>query len=142
MLDRLFTRNGISRIGEGGLMSNVPARVAWEAVQAGKLGRRNALVVALDCFAPNFRQPGWLALQSLIRWANSEADRQYADLYVRFPRTLSPVNLVPAMPEALKAFKWGRVAMEAHTPVLKTALDPLPVLHATGDLVQNTGTAG
>lgn len=142
MLDRLFTRTGISRIGEGGLMSNVPARVAWEAVQAGKLGRRNALVVALDCFAPNLRQPGWLALQSLIRWANTEADRKYADLYVRFPRTLSPVNLVPAMPEALKAFKWGRVAMETHTPVLKTALEPLPVLHATGDLVQNTGTAG
>ena len=142
MLDRLYTRNGISRLGEGGLMSNVPARVAWEAVQAGKLGRRNALVVALDCFSPNLRQPGWLALQSMVRWANTEKDRQYADLYVRFPRTLSPVNLVPSMPEALQAFKWGRAAMEAHVPVLKAALEPLPVLHPAGELVESTGTAG
>ena len=130
MLDRLHNRYGITRLSEGGLTSNLPARVAWEAVQAGRIGRRNALVVALDCFAANPRRPVWYPLQTLLRVSNTEADRAFADAVVTFPKTLSPVNLVPAMEEALKAIRWGRDAMDPHLPFIERSLESLPVLKA------------
>lgn len=128
MLDRLHDRYGITRLSEGGLTSNLPARVAWEAVQAGKIGRRNGLVVALDCFAANPRRPVWYPLQTLLRLSNTEADRAFADAVVTFPKTLSPVNLVPTMEEALKAIRWGRAAMDPHLAFIERSLQTVPVL--------------
>src|SRR5690606_8629512 len=50
VLDQLYASAGITRLGEGGMVANVPARVAWETCASGSLGRRNAFVLALDCF--------------------------------------------------------------------------------------------
>ena len=55
LLDDLYAEYGITRLGEGGMVSNVPARVAWESVVSGTWGRRNVFVLGLDCFSPNKR---------------------------------------------------------------------------------------
>ncbi|MEQ1565247.1 MAG: patatin-like phospholipase family protein [Myxococcota bacterium] len=128
VLDQLYAQYGITRLGEGGLTSNVPARIAWETAASGRLGRRNALVVALDCFAPNPRRIAWFPMQQAVRSANVEADRQFADVYLPYARTLSPLNLVPSIRDAMTAMRWGREEMEPHMPFVERMCEPVPVL--------------
>jgi hypothetical protein len=128
LLDRLYAADGITRLVEGGLTSNVPARVAWETVASGRFGRRTAFVVALDGFAPNARRIGWLPVQMAVRAANVDADRAFADLYVPFSRTLSPLNLLPTIRDAMEAVRWGRDELRPHLAFARTMCAPIPVL--------------
>ncbi len=128
ILDNLYAEHGITRLGEGGLTSNVPARLAWEWAQSGRFGRRNTFVLALDCFAPMTRRLAWYPMQQLVRTANVDADRAFADLYLPMPRTLSPMNLVPSLRDALLALRWGREEMEPHVPLIRALMEPIPPL--------------
>lgn len=129
ILDQLYAEYGITRLGEGGLTSNVPARIAWETIASGRIGgRRNAFVLALDCFAPNSRRLAWYPMQQAVRTANVDADRAFADLYLPFPRTLSPLNLVPSVRDAMTAIRWGREELAPHMPFVEAMCRPLPVL--------------
>ena len=131
VLGNLYAAYGITRLGEGGLTSNVGARAGWEAATAGLLanGRRNAFVLALDCFAPSLgRRPLWFPFQQIVHEANVRADRAYADLYVPFPRTLSPVNLVPSVRDAMTAVRWGRDTLRPHMPFVREMCAPVDVL--------------
>ena len=47
-----LSQHGVDALADGGISSNVPARFAWEHVQSGGIGTRNAFVLGLDCFAP------------------------------------------------------------------------------------------
>ncbi len=128
ILDGLYATSGITRLGEGGMVSNVPARVAWEGIVSGSQGRRNVFVLALDCFAPNPRSLAWFPFQQAVRSANVELDRQFADLYLTFESTLSPVNLVPEVHDALTAHRWGREAVIPHLPYITAMMRTIPVL--------------
>lgn len=128
VLDDVYARYGVARMGEGGIVQNVPARAAWEAVQAGRIGHRNALVVALDCFAPDASRLAWYPLQQAVRSANVDADRRYAHVYVPLPRALSPMQLVPSVQDAFTAIRWGREQMEPYMAVVREAMRPLPVV--------------
>ena len=132
-LDRLYADWGISRLGEGGMVSNVPARIAWEGVVGGDVGRRNAFVLALDCFAPNRRSLAWFPLQQLVKTNNVDADRLYADTYVTFKRTPSPVSLVPTLEGVFRAMSWGGEGLEPHLPFVQEMMRRLPVLPEQGD---------
>lgn len=131
ILDRLYADHGITRLGEGGMVSNVPARVLWETVVSGRLGRRNTFVLALDCFAPNPRRLAWFPMQQAVRAANVDADREFSDLYVAFNRTLSPMNLVPSVRDALMAIRWGREELKPHMPYIQAMVRPIEVLPDT-----------
>lgn len=130
ILDHLYATYGITRLGEGGMVSNVPARIAWETATAGLLegGRRNSFTIALDCFAPSLGRPAWLPFQEAVRRANVTSDRAFADFYLPFPRTLSPLNLVPAVEDAMQAIRWGREAITLYLPWIRRMMDPIPVL--------------
>ena len=129
ILDTLYASHGITRLGEGGLVANVPARIAWESAMAGLVGgHRNAFVLALDCFAPNARRVAWYPMQQAVRTDNAQADRAFADLYVAFDRTLSPMNLVPAVRDAFTAMSWGREELEPHMPFISEMMKPVEVL--------------
>lgn len=128
ILDQLYAERGITRLGEGGMVANVPARIAWESAHSGRLGRRNAFVLALDCFAPNARRIAWFAMQQAVRAANVDGDRPWADLYVAFRRTLSPANLLPGVRDSLTAIRWGREEIQPHMPFILAMMRPVPVL--------------
>ncbi|MEQ1507141.1 MAG: patatin-like phospholipase family protein [Myxococcota bacterium] len=128
ILDRLYAESGITRLGEGGLTSNVPARIAWETIASGRHGRRNAFVLALDCFAPNPRRLAWYPMQQAVRTANVESDRKFADLYLPFSRTLSPLNLVPSIRDAMTAVRWGREELQPHIAFIKAMCAPIAPL--------------
>lgn len=128
ILDDLYANYGITRLGEGGIMSNVPARIAWETAVSGRFGRRNVFVIALDCFAPNPRKLAWYPFQQLVRSANVDRDRKFADFYLDFDETLSPMNLVPPLRDALMAMRWGRDRIRPHMPFIVEMMRPVEVL--------------
>lgn len=141
LLDALYASYGITRLGEGGMVSNVPARIGWESAVAGMLGgHRNAFVLALDCFAPSRTRLAWYPFQQAVRNANVLADQKFADLYVPFQHTPSPLNLVPSVPDAMQAIRWGRDAMRDGLPLVQEMMRPVRVLR--DDEAEPTGSTG
>jgi len=130
LLDQLYATYGITRLGEGGMVANVPARVAWETAVGGFIGggRRNVFVLALDCFATGSSSLAWFPLQQIVRTSNVEAHKVFADLYLGFPRTLSPMNLVPSLRDVFMAMRWGRDRLQIQMPFVLEMTNPIPVL--------------
>jgi predicted acylesterase/phospholipase RssA len=128
VLDTIYAEHGITRLGEGGMVANVPARVAWETITSGALGRRNSFVLALDCFAPNPRALVWYPLQQAVRSSNVDTHRAFADVYVPLTRTLSPMNLVPPVRDFLMAMRWGRESLQPHMPLIKEMMRRIQIL--------------
>lgn len=125
LLDTLYADYGISRLGEGGMVNNMPSRVAWETIASGRFGRRSSFVLGLDCFAPFPTNLAWYPFMQAVRSANVDANRAFTDLYVPFRKTLSPLNLVPPLRDLLLAMRWGRDQLEPHMPFVDTMMRPI-----------------
>ncbi len=132
LLDQLYGIHGISRLTEGGLVNNVPARPAWWEVMKGRLGRRNPFVLALDCFTPSRGGLAWVPLQQVVR-PNVRANKPFANLYFPLKQRLSPVNLVPPASEVQKAMGWTSDELAPHVPFMQEMLRPLRPLPDGGE---------
>lgn len=127
ILARLRERHGLFAFMDGGTVANVPARAAWEGVEGGRIGTRNAFYLALDCFHPQWSAGhAWLIPVTQAIQAQLPAQRPYYDWLVRFQPTPSPVNLLPSEEVFDKAFQWGWDAAGDVMPQLVEALRPLP----------------
>ena len=118
LLDRLYSLHGIARMGEGGIVNNVPAKLAYEEIMTGRLGSRNLFVVALDCFAPQRRTFLFYPLQQLVR-GNVVRNIPYANIYFPLGRVLNALNLVPPIPTVEKAMKWTMDELRPHIPFIQ-----------------------
>lgn len=118
LLDGLYSEYGITRLGEGGLVCNVPARPAFEAVMDGQIVRRNPVVVAMDCFTPRMRSLIWYPIQQIAAM-NVRQDKIYADLYVPLDKVLSPAFVVPTVRQLTQAMAWTTDEMTPHMPFIK-----------------------
>ena len=127
LLDGLYSEYGITRLTEGGLVNNVPARPAYAEVMRGRIGRRNPFVVALDCFSPRARSLAWYPVQQVVR-PNVKANIPYSHLYFELERRLSPVNLVPSVDQVTQAMGWTSEELEPHVPYIVEACRPIRVL--------------
>lgn len=125
LLGRLFAERDIFRLVDGGLTDNVPAEAAWRTVQEGRLASRNALILALDGFAPKLSTPFWLPLQQIAN-ENAKISLRHAHLFKRFQNTLSPLELVPSVSNVMRAIQRGRNELAAEMPLLARLLEPLP----------------
>ena len=126
LLAELVEREEVAALVDGGVVSNVPAEQAWRRVQAGKLGTRNAFILAFDCFHPQW-DPRHLWLQPLTQAVQLQlrANAPFADLMVRFEPTLSPVDLVPPPERLDTAFEWGSETMARSLPLVQRMLEPV-----------------
>lgn len=131
LLDRIYGVHGVSRLTEGGLVNNLPARPAWAHAMAGKIagGRRNPFVLGLDCFAPQKRAGIWYPVQQLVR-PNVVANRPYCHHYFALERRLSPVDLVPTPERVNKAMTWTASELAPDMPYVKQMCRTLPTLPA------------
>lgn len=128
ILSDLRKQHSLRTFMDGGAVANVPARAAWEGVQSGRIGTRNAYYLALDCFHPQWSAGhAWLTPVTQAIQAQMPAQRPYYDWLVRFQPTPSPVNLLPSEAVFDKAFQWGWQQAEAILPQLHEALRPLQV---------------
>jgi hypothetical protein len=125
LLDDLYARYGITRLVEGGIVNNVPVKPAYDAVLAGRIKRRNAWFLALDCFAPRVSSVVFYPIQQLVR-PNVQRNIAYANLYFPLERTLNPLNLVPGYDDVLRAQEWTRKEMEPVMPTILEACRTLP----------------
>lgn len=123
-MDHLLEREQISRLLDGGIVDNVPARAAWRATANGMVGRRNALIVALDSFAPKLTSPLWIPIQRLAR-NNVRRNLQYAHIVMTFLRTLSPLDLVPSVNHLVGAVRHGRDEFNGVLPLVKRMMAPI-----------------
>jgi len=126
VLDALRESERVALFVDGGVTANVPARLAWEGVQAGRIGTRNAFVLALDCFAPQTDpQHLWLWPVTQAIQLQLPPQRPYFDWLVGFKPTLSPVNLLPSAEDFDRAFQWGWQQVDELVPMLLKALEPV-----------------
>lgn len=127
ILARLREQHRLFAFMDGGTVANVPARAAWEGVEGGRIGTRNAYYLALDCFHPQWGAGHtWLYPVTQMIQAQLPAQRPYYDWLVRFQKTPSPVNLLPSEGMFDNAFRWGWNQAESVLPQLQEALRPLP----------------
>ena len=127
LLDALFQREDLFRLVDGGLVDNLPARAAWEEVQRGRIGARNAYVLALEGFAPRLSQPLWYGLQQLAA-ANVAWNKPYVNLHLAFQRVLSPADVVPDPADLRRAVNDGKAELHPELPFLAHMVRPFPAL--------------
>lgn len=126
LLDRYLAEKKVAALVDGGAASNVPAEQAWIMVQRGRLGTRNALYLALDCFHPQW-DPRHLWLTPITRAVQIAMVRNapYADHLVRMSPTLSPVTLAPSPGALDQSVEWGRASIEPAMEFVRAMLEPV-----------------
>lgn len=140
LLDGIFEEHGLFRLTDGGVVNNVPSRVAWESIQKGKLGgHRNAFIYALDAFAPVAnRNAMFIPIQQLARPAVL-ANRPYSD-YTRTLRTVpNPMNLAPGVKHLQRLVHNVGVELERDAPFIRRMMTPVPRFDAFREQLHLTG---
>ncbi|MFT4009158.1 MAG: patatin-like phospholipase family protein [Nocardioidaceae bacterium] len=126
ILDELMESKQVAALVDGGAASNVPVEQAWIMVQRGRIGTRNVLYLALDCFHPRW-DPKHLWLTPLTRAVQLAMVRNapYADQLIRMNPTLSPATLAPG-PEAIEqSVRWGEASMDQGMEFVARMLEPI-----------------
>ena len=121
-------RHGVDLLADGGLTANVPGRFAWEYVQSGHLKTRNAMVLGLDCFAPQIgRNLLFLPLQRIAA-ENVSRDAAFMQHLFTYKKVLSPITLVPNPRSMQTAIKNGREEFSEDAPFVQKMMEPIPAI--------------
>jgi hypothetical protein len=126
VLDALFERHSLAGLVDGALVSLVPARYAWEAVEAGRIGTRHCAMLALDALAK--ARGANAPLFPLLRVAAATADRDKAfwDLHVTFQKAPPFLSLFPSGERLRSAAAQGEREFEETARLLPPLLAPVP----------------
>jgi predicted acylesterase/phospholipase RssA len=129
ILERLFNKHQIWRATDGGVISNVPCRVAWESVMQGNIGTRNTFILAADVFAPSTSPTTlmWNPVQQLTRPVMA-ANKPFCDYLKTFRKPPNPLNLSPTREQLIKIVQRSHAEMEPDREIIRRALHPLPAL--------------
>lgn len=137
LLNTLYAEYGITRLGEGGLVNNLPVKPALKEVISGRLKRRNPVVLAMDCFSPQVSSLAWYPIQQLVQQMNVRSNALYADVYLPLNHRLNPTNVVPSVKHMLRAMDWTSKELEPQIPLLSELCrthEPLPHVIMTSTL--------
>ena len=126
ILEQVVERHALSGLVDGALSTLIPARYAWEAIEAGRIGTRHTAILALDAFA-NPRGANVL-MRPLLRVASATADRDRAfwDLHVEFRRAPNVIDMFPTDARLAAAAANGEQEFAETARVLPVLLAPVP----------------
>jgi hypothetical protein len=126
VLDRLFEERHFVGLVDGALSSLVPGRYAWEALEAGRIGTRNYLILALDAMAETGGVNAPLA--PLLRTISATAgrDRAFWDLHLNFRNAPPFMDVFPSEARLRRAARSGAREFADTAELLRTILAPLP----------------
>lgn len=126
LIDRWMAEKKVAALVDGVAASNVPIELAWRRLRDGRIGTRNGVVLALDCFHPQW-DPRHLWLTPITRAVQVQMVRNapYADHLLRMTPTLSATNLAPTRERMDQAIAWGEASMAAALPLLEALLEPV-----------------
>jgi predicted acylesterase/phospholipase RssA len=126
ILQPLFDRHSLSGLVDGALSTVLPARYAWEAIEAGRIGTRNVAILALDAFAkPRGANALILPLLRAVS-ATADRDRAFWDLHVNFRRAPSVLDIFPTAARLDAAAANGAREFGETARVLPALLAPVP----------------
>lgn len=133
LVQQVMDLYGINRLVDGGVVNNVPSRVAWESVQRGDLGTRNAFILAMDCFAPQLTRNLMVhPLQRLLR-AQVSSNARYAGFTKSFRHVLSPLELIPDERKLGLALRNGYREMARERRFIREMMRPIAGLDFIGE---------
>jgi predicted acylesterase/phospholipase RssA len=140
MLGELLRREDVVALIDGGVANNVPARTAWRRVRDGRIGTRNAYILAFDCFHPQVGV-GHIAMHPLeaVIQLQVALNRRYWHRKISFTPTLSPISVLPSPQKLDRAISWGRAQMKTELPYVKKALEPVRFMREGFDLETPSG---
>jgi predicted acylesterase/phospholipase RssA len=126
ILDAVFERHSLTGLVDGALSTLIPARYAWEAIEAGRIGTRHVAVLALDAFAkPRGANALMMPLLRAIA-ATADRDRAFWDLHVNFRRAPGVIDLFPTASRLAAAAANGAREFADTARVLPVLLAPVP----------------
>ena len=122
----VFGDRGLFRLTDGGVVSNVPCRVAYDCVHAGEIGSRNAFILGFDAFAPVVnRNAVFLPIQQLVR-RSVLIDKPYSDHLITYKQPPSPVKLLASFETLQSVIAKVRNQMKPERPFIEAMTRPLP----------------
>jgi predicted acylesterase/phospholipase RssA len=127
LLGELFERHDLFRLVDGGLVDNLPSRVAFGAVQRGAVGTRNAFILGLEGFGPKLSRPLWYGLEQLAA-GNVARNKPFIHLHRSFQHVLSPAEIVPPAEELQRAINDGKAELHPDMPFIAHMVRPFPAL--------------
>lgn len=125
-LRALFADRHILRLTDGGVVSNVPARVAWQTVQRGEIGYRNSFILAFDAFAPvvNLNAP-FVPIQQLVR-RSTLVNRPYCDHLIAYRQPPAPFQLLQSLDTLQRVISRVRNQLKPERPFIERMTKTLP----------------
>ncbi len=118
LIREILHQNSVSRLLDGGLADNLPAKAARAQLQ-------DPFVLSLDAFSPNWKRH-WLFLPLMhIAAENSKEGYKHSDLVIAYQKVLSPINVVPSPQELDRAIENGRLETKPHIQFIKKMLTPI-----------------
>ncbi len=126
LMQATLRRHEVDYFIDGGISANVATRIAWESVQHGRIGTRNAMVLGLDCFAPQLRRNMLFLPLQRIAAETVARDRPFAHEMFSYKNVLSPAALVPSPKQVKQTAQNGRAELERLGPFLQKMVEVLP----------------
>ncbi len=129
ILTELTRREELAALVDGGVANNVACRTAFQRVMEGNIGTRNVFIMGYDCFAPKYTQD--LYLHGIMRLIQLQValNRPYAATIVEFPKTLSPINVIPSRADIDWAVSEGRRIMRQEMDWIRLIMSPAKFAH-------------
>ncbi len=126
ILEQVFERHSLSGLVDGGVSTLIPARYAWEAIEAGRIGSRHAAILALDAFAKPRGSNALLLPLLRVASATADRDRAFWDLHVNFRRAPNFLDVFPTHTRLAAAAAHGEQEFAETARVLSVLLAPVP----------------
>ncbi|MEE8558448.1 MAG: patatin-like phospholipase family protein [Myxococcota bacterium] len=125
ILETIFKRHDLSALVDGALVSLIPARYAWQALEGGRIGSRNYALVALDAMSTPGGAGRLLAPLQRVIAATAHRDGAFWDLRVHFRRTPPLFEIFPSESRLRRAADNGEREFESTGRLLRQLLSPL-----------------
>jgi predicted acylesterase/phospholipase RssA len=126
ILEQVFERHALSGLVDGALSTLIPARYAWEAIEAGRIGTRNTAILALDAIGKPRGSNALLLPLLRVASATADRDRAFWDLHVEFRRAPNFLDIFPTDARLAAAAAHGAHEFTETARVLPVLLAPVP----------------
>lgn len=125
-LKELMDKEGLAFLVDGGLVNNVPSRIAWEGVYRGVIGTRNAFILAFDSFSPQINRNIFFLPAQGILTMNSRKNLRYSHLTKTFVSAPNPFHIISLPRGMIKLFKRGITDLTPDLPFIHKMLSYVP----------------
>ena len=126
ILGRVFARHALSGLVDGAISTLIPARYAWDAIEAGRIGTRHTAILALDALAKPRGANALLLPVLRVASATADRDRAFWHLHLDFQSAPNFLDLFPTDARLAAAAANGAREFADTARVLPVLLAPVP----------------